>query len=471
MRQTSQMGNPRDRPEQGMNRPALDPTQIDHLLHWPSDAPTETHRQPCVLVRGRGATVWDTEGREFIDGTAILGVTQIGHGRKEMANAIARQIRQLEYASLSNGFSNTPAAELARKLAEITPGDLSISFFSSGGAEAIETALKMARHYHRAKGKPSKSKFLARESSYHGVTFGALSVSGLPRLAEEFEPLLPQCVHVPTPYPYRSELLDCEPADVGRKAAELLEATIIAEGPETIAAFIAEPVAMPLAVRVPPPDYWPSVREVCDRYDVLLILDEILTGFGRTGKLFACEHWRLEPDILVVAKGLTSGYVPLSASIATSRVAATFWDDNEITFNHASTYSGHPVACVAALENLAILEREDLIVQADQRGQQLYRGLQELRDKAFVGNISGIGLLACIELVTNRRTKTPAPREVGVFLIRETMKRGVLVRYMPNGIYIYPPLVISKSQVDHIIAALAESLAAALVQFADSWDG
>jgi adenosylmethionine-8-amino-7-oxononanoate aminotransferase len=439
---------------------------VAHVLHWPMAAAEDVDPSPQILTEGAGALIRDIDGREYIDGNAILGVTQIGHGRADMADAIAAQVRKLEYASLANGFSNAPAAELAFRLAQIAPGDLSVSYFSTSGSEAVDTALKMARHYHRQRGATGRTKLVARHGSYHGLTFGAMSVCGLEAWREPFAPLVSDCLWVPAPYPYRSEELGCAPEETGRRAAEALEAAILAEGPETVAAVIAEAVPVPFAVRVPPDDYWPAVRAICDRHGVLLIVDEILTGFGRTGRMFACEHWGLEPDIMVVAKGITSGYVPLSATIVTSAVAETFWGEHGVEFMHASTYAGHPVACAAALENLDIFEREALVERGARLGERMLAGLRELEGAPFVGNVSGVGLLASVELVTDRAAKTVAPPEVGGFVARRMAELGVLVRYMPNGVYFYPPLVIEPEQVDRMVAATAQALVEAEAAFA-----
>lgn len=431
----------------------------EHVVHWPSGLAEDADSELRVLVEGRGSLLFDADGREYLDGTAILGATQIGHGREEMAEAIARQARTLEYASLSNGYSHVPALELGARLAALAPGDLSVSFFSTGGAEAIETAFKIARHHQAETGSPGRTKVIARRNSYHGVTYGALSATGLAAWRDPFGPLLPWFVHVPAPYPYRPEELDCAPEEVGRRAAEELEAAIVAEGPDTVAAVIGEPVPIPLAVRVPPDDYWPAVREICDRHGVLLIVDEVLNGFGRTGRLFACEHWSLEPDILVMGKGMTSGYIPLSATMFTPAIAATIRGTHGGgQLLHASTYAGHPVACTAALTNLELFDREAVLENAQAMGRRLLEGLRGLEGLPYVGHVSGLGLLASIELVLDPATKEVAPPEVGLQIIQRMADAGVLIRCMPNSIYFYPPLIIEPDQVDRLVAATAAAL-------------
>ena len=432
---------------------------VRHLWHHATQVAEYADVGPLMLVEGHGAIVRDIHGREYIDGTSILGVTQIGHGRKEMAEAIAAQVVRLEYGSLANGFSNVPATLLAAKLAEMTPGDLAVTFFACSGAEANETAIKMARQYQLQSGFKGRTKIIARRGSYHGTSMGALSATGLTGLRAPFEPLVPGFRHIAQPYVYRSETeLGCAGDECGVRAAKALEQQIVFEGPETVAAFIAEPVAVPQAIKVPPPEYWPMVQEICTRHDVLLIVDEVFVGFGRTGKMFTSEHWNIRPDIMTVSKGLTSGYVPLSGAVATRRVADAFWGEAKDAFQHGGTYSGHPVACAAGLANLAIIEREQLVARAEKMGTVFLSGLRELEGRPFVGNVSGIGLLTSVELVADPRTKTPAPAEVGRYLRDRMAELGVIGRFLPTSIYFYPPLVIERDQIEQILMAFRQAL-------------
>jgi putrescine aminotransferase len=431
---------------------------LRYLMHWQTQRADFHETGPHVLVEGEGAIVRDADGRELIDGTSILGTSHIGHGRAEMADAIADQVLRLEFASLANGFSNVPAIDMAERLAGMAPGDLSVTFFSATGAEAVEAAIKMARQYHRRVGAASRTKVIARDGSYHGLTLGALSATGIAASRSDFQPLVPGFRHVPAPYPFRPEPLNCASMDVGARAAEALEAAIVYEGPDTVAAFIAEPIPVPMAIRVPPDDYWPAVREICNRHGVLLIADEVFDGFGRTGRMFACEHWGLEPDILTLAKGITSGYVPLSATMATRNVADVFRGDVAFQFQHGATYAGHPVACAAGLTNLDILEREQLAERARQRGDRLMGGLAALQDAPFFGDVSGRGLLISLELVSDLESKAPAAPKIGAFVKARMADLGVIVRYMPNSLYFYPPLTISEVQVDRIVEATRAAL-------------
>jgi adenosylmethionine-8-amino-7-oxononanoate aminotransferase len=430
-----------------------------HVWHHATQVAAYAETGPLMLVEGRGATVTDGFGREYIDGTAILGVTQIGHGRKDMAEVIAAQVQKLEYASLANGFSHVPATELALRLADLTPGSLQASYFACSGSEANDTAIKMARQYHARRGNPSRVKIIGRRNSYHGVTMGAVSATGMQPLRQAAAPLVPGFSHIVEPYVYRSQsVLGCDASEVGERAAAALEAEILWQGPETVAAFIGEPIQLPQTIKVPPADYWPRIQEICRRYGVLLITDEVFNGFGRTGKWFASEHFGIEPDILVVSKGLTSGYLPLSAAIATAEVYDAFWGGPADAFAHAGTYSGHPVACAAALKNLDIIEDEQLVDRSARMGERLRHGLEQLRDRPLVGNVSGEGLMLSVELVSDQETKQPLPNEIGTFIKDRMQELGVLGRFLPNSLYYYPPLVITEEQVDRLIEVTAQAL-------------
>jgi putrescine---pyruvate transaminase len=450
-------------------RPAtsLRDAAVHHVWHHATQVAQYADAGPLMLTRGAGVHVWDDRGNKYIDGTSILGVSQVGHGRREIADAVAAQICKLEYASLANGFSNEPAAQLAVKLAEMTPGHLTLSYFCSTGSEAVDTAIKATRQYHRQKGEAARYKIIGRRGSYHGITLGALSATGITSLRTPFGPLLPGFSHIAQPYTYRreTELGGCGEADVGRVAADALEQQILFEGPETVAAFIAEPIALPQAIKVPPEDYWPRIQTTCKKYGVLLITDEVFNGFGRTGRMFASEHFGIEPDIMVMSKGLTSGYIPLSAAIVTERIADAFWGEAKNAFHHGGTYSGHPVACAAALANLDIIDREDLVANSAAMGERLMRGLTGLGNRRFVGNVSGRGLLTSVELVKDAGTKEPAPLEVGAFLRDRMTELGLIARFLPNAIYFYPPLTVTTEDVDCIIEFFERALSDADARF------
>jgi len=429
-----------------------------HLLH-PLQHPAD-HATPHVWVKGRGAVLTDADGREYLDGLACLWNVNVGHGRKELAEAAAAQIGTLAYATNYVGSSNVPAIQLAHRLTELAYPNLVATYFASGGAEANESAFKTARFYWKVKGQPQKVKIISRQYGYHGVTLAAMSATAVPGYAKMFEPLVPNFVHTAAPYGYR--LAGVRPGEtVGQAAARLLEETILKEGPETVAAVIAEPVQGAGGVIVPPDDYFPLIRQICTKHHVLFIADEVITGFGRTGDWFALKRWGVQPDILSFAKGITSGYLPLggimvSQEIVDAMVSAPYAD----RWMHAYTYSGHPTCCAVALRNLEILEKEGLVENAAKMGARLLAGLQTLTDFKAVGDVRGLGLMAGVELVADRSTKAafdPATGTIGK--VKAALEsRGVFTRNMRDIIAFSPPLVITAAQVDQLVESLRGAL-------------
>jgi adenosylmethionine-8-amino-7-oxononanoate aminotransferase len=440
-----------------------DQDHLIHPLHHPSD-----HLEPMVYVRGRGAVLTDVQGREYIDGLAGLWNVNVGHGRTELADAAANQIRELAYFSAYSGSSNIPAIELASKLMTIAYTNMQGVFFTSGGAESNESAFKTARFYWKAKGKPNKTKVISRTHGYHGVTLQAMSATGLPQFWKMFEPRVPGFIHVPTCYPYRFEPSASRPSETpGEGAARAVEEAILAEGPDTVAAFIAEPIHGGGGVIYPTDDYFPRIREICDRHQVLFIGDEVITGFCRTGAWFALGHWNVKPDILSFAKGVTSGYLPLGG-IMVSRDIKDVMDSvkPEDRWMHAYTYSGHPTCCAVALANLEIMERERLWENAAKMGRRLHEGLKStFGSHPNVGDIrGGKGLLAAVELVEDRGTKKnfPADKKVGPRLSAEMVKRGVVTRRVNESLCFAPPLIVTEEQIDRLISVAADSVKAVL---------
>src|SRR5258705_921038 len=442
-----------------------------HPLHHPDD-----HRQPLVVVEGRGAMLRDAEGREYIDGLSGLWNVNVGHGRAELAEAAAAQMKQLAYCSGFAGSSNVPSIALAERLIELTGGSMQAVFLTSGGAEANESAFKTARFYWKALGKPGKVKIIARDQAYHGLTLQTMSATGMgPGYWKMFEPRVPGFVHVPTCYPYRYQ--GAKPGEsVGQAAARVLEEAILREGPDTVAAFVGEPIHGAGGVFYPTDDYWPRVREVCARHDVLLIDDEIITGFGRTGRWFGLSHWNVTPDILSFAKGVTSGYLPLGGIMVTRAIKEAMDsvppDDR---WMHAYTNSGHPTCCAVALKNLEIIERERLRERAAAMGDRLHAGLQAaFGDQPNAGDIrGGKGLLAAVELVEDRTTKKNfAPDlKIAARLKLEMMKGGVITRTRPavgphpapgDAVFLAPPLVVSESEVDRLVSVTHDAVEAVL---------
>jgi len=445
----------------------LEPAQLikddqDHLIH-PLHHPSE-HLEPMVYVRGRGAMVTDIQGRDYIDGLAGLWNVNVGHGREELGKAAADQMGELAYYSCYTGSSNIPAIQLADKLIELAPKNMQAVFFTSGGAESNESAFKTARFYWKAKGKPDKIKIISRFNAYHGVTLQAMSATGMAPYWKMFEPRVPGFVHIPTCYPYRQE--GGKPGETaGQTAARLLEEAILREGPDTVAAFIAEPIHGGGGVIYPTDDYFPLVRQVCDRHQVLFIADEVITGFCRTGKWFAMEHWNVNPDILSFAKGVSSGYLPLGGIMVSKAIKEAMDSVTlEDRWMHAYTYSGHPTCCAVGIKNLEIMERERLWERAAVMGKRLHEGLHAaFDDHPNLGDIrSGKGLLAAVELVEDQATKKmfDPDKKIGPRLMQEMTKRGLVTRARMENIFFSPPLVITEAELDRMISITRDAVKA-----------
>ena len=397
-------------------------------------------RPPVVFVSGQGARLRDEQGNEYIDGTCGLWVCPVGHGRRELAEAARAQMEQLEYYASFWDFTNPPAAELAARLAELAPRGIERVFYTSGGSEGSETAIKLARLAWHVSGAPERRVILSRKMAYHGVSYGALQATGIPPLREGFGLPAGEVTLLDVPYPHRGTTTD--------GLVEQLEATIAEIGADRIAAMIGEPVIGVGGMIPPHEDYWPRVTEVLRRHGILLILDEVVTGFGRTGTWFAAEHWGgLEPDMIVTAKGITSGYFPLGAVLVSDRVHGMLEGH---AFRHGFTYNGHPTGCAIALENLAIIEREGLLERARVLGERLLGGLRELEALPAVAEARGFGLMAGLELdVTDAAELSDRVRAAGV-IVRATGQKLVLS----------PPLVIEESDLDRIVEVLGNELAA-----------
>jgi adenosylmethionine-8-amino-7-oxononanoate aminotransferase len=446
-----------------------DQEHLIHPLHHPVD-----NAEPMIYVRGRGATITDIGGHEYLDGLSGLWNVNVGHGRAELADAAAAQIRDLAYFSGYVGSSNVPAIGLADKLIALSYGMQAV-FFTSGGAESNESAFKTARFYWKARGKPDKVKVISRFQGYHGVTLQAMSATGMANYWKMFEPRVPGFVHIQTCYPYRFQ--GAKPGEtVGQAAARELEEAILREGPDTVAAFIAEPIHGGGGVLYPTDDYFPLVREVCTRHQVLFIADEVITGFCRTGTWFAMSHWNVKPDIMSFAKGVTSGYLPLGGIMVSQAIKeAMDTVKPEDRWNHAYTYSAHPTCCAVGLANVAIMERERLWENAATMGTRLHQALvAAFGDHPHAGDIrGGKGLLAAVELVEDRATKKnfAADRKVAARIQAEMMKRGLVTRTRPSpgphpapgdSIYFAPPLVVTAAEVDRTVGIARESVKAVL---------
>jgi adenosylmethionine-8-amino-7-oxononanoate aminotransferase len=442
-------------------------TEIDHLetdhahvIH-PLYHPT-AHQQPKIWVEAQGSVVKDINGNEYLDGLSALWNVNVGHGREELAKAAYEQMSSLAYFSSYTGATNLRTIELGEKLSSIAYPSINAFFFTSGGAESTESSFKTARFYWKAVGKPDKVKFISRMKGYHGVTMAAMAATGLPAYWPMFEPRTPGFIHIESPYPYRFVNKTPEVSD-GMAAANLLEEAILREGPETVAGFIAEPVQGAGGVIPPQDDYFRRIREICDKYDVLLISDEVITGFGRTGRWFGLEHYGIEPDIMQFAKGITSGYVPLGGIGVSDRIRdAIETVAPEKRWMHAFTYSGHPTCCAVALANIAIIEREGLVERADVVGRYMNEQLASLNSLPHVGNVRGKGMMAAVELVADKPSKEayPASENIGVKVGKEMLKRGLVTRVVGDSICLAPPLVTSEAQIDRIVTIIGEAVTA-----------
>jgi putrescine---pyruvate transaminase len=443
----------------------LDPTEASrlrelddtHWLHPQGDLGAPPGVAPKLMFRrGRGSMLFDVEGRPFLDAMAGLWNVNVGYGRAELAEAAADQMRELAFTSAYGGYGNAPAARLAAKLAELAPGDLGVTYFASGGGEANDSAYKIARLHWKLRGRPEKVRIVSRLRAYHGLTYGATSATGLPSFWEGVGPLAPGFLHAPAPHPYRYE----GEGSPGEGYALALERVIEEAGPETVAAVVAEPVQGAGGVIVPPPDYFPRVREVCDRHDVLLIADEVITGFGRTGRWFGMQHYGVEPDLMVFAKGVTSGYLPLSGVMMTHAVHDVLRTLHGV-FPHGFTYSAHAAACAVALRNLRIIEEEGLVERARAMGEVLLSGLEGLRRHELVGDVRALGLLGAAELVHDRGTKESFEPSAGVArrVMLAAMEDGVLTRALSGDVLAFsPPLVITEAELTRVVETVGRAI-------------
>ena len=414
------------------------------IIHPQHDV--NAQRSARVWVRGRGAILVDADGKEYIDGLAGLWNVVVGHGRRELAEAARDQLETLAYASGYTGSTNPRAIELAERLAQLTSPTINRFFYTSGGAEANESAIKVARSYWKLRGRPNKTKVISRELGYHGTTLAAMSATGIAGYWPQFEPRVPGFIHVPT------------------MNADALEEAILREGADTIAMFLAEPVIGVGGVLAPPDDYFSRIREICDTHGVLFAADEVITGFGRTGKWFALEHWGVAPDIVQFAKAITSGYVPFGGVGVSDEIARTL-DASPTPWMHAFTYSAHPVGCAVALRTLQIIADENLVAEAARKGAYLLDGLRaRLSDHPHVGDIRGKGLMCAIEFVKDRETKTPfAPeQQVGARIHAEAIARGLYSRVRGDVFVLAPAFVIPDTLLDQIGDILAAATNAVL---------
>jgi adenosylmethionine-8-amino-7-oxononanoate aminotransferase len=446
------------------NAGALQEAARRHLWMHFTRMSSYTNNDVPIIVRGEGAYVYDSKGRRYLDGLAGLFVSMVGHGRDEIAEAAARQSKELAYFPLWS-YAHPRAIELAERLANLAPGDLNRVFFTTGGSEAVESAWKLARQYFRAIGQPSRYKVISRDIAYHGATMGALSITGLPAIKNVFEPLVPGSVRVPNTNFYRAPEHGDDLIAFGRWAADEIERAILREGPESVAAVYLEPVQNSGGCFPPPPGYFQRVREICDRHGVLLVSDETICAFGRLGYYFAADRYGYQPDIITVAKGMTSGYAPIGAMIASDRIMEPFLKDTS-TFLHGITFGGHPVSCAVALANLDVFEKEDLLGHVLSTQDAFRATLNKLNDLPIVGEVRGDGYFYGIELVKDKATRetfddAESERLLRGFLSGALFEAGLICRADDRGdpvIQLAPPLIIDQPEFDFIEQTLRSVL-------------
>nr|WP_321509636.1 aspartate aminotransferase family protein [uncultured Celeribacter sp.] len=430
-----------------------------HHMHPFTDGDELARKGARIITSAKGVWLTDSEGQEILDAMAGLWCVNIGYGREELVEAAARQMRQLPFYNTFFQTSHVPAIMLAQKLAELAPGDLNHVFFNGSGSDSNDTNLRMARHYWALKGQPEKFNVISRWNGYHGSTMGSGSLGGMKGIHAQGGMPIPGIHHIDQP-DWWSEGGDMSPHDFGLARAQLLEEKILELGPENVAAFIAEPVQGAGGVIVAPDSYWPEIQRIVKKYDILLIVDEVITGFGRTGQWFGSQTLGLTPDIMTCAKGITSGYIPLGASLVSDKVAEVINAGDE--FAHGYTYSGHPVACAVALENIRLLEEDGIVARA---GSEIAPYLKEkwesLADHPLVGEAKIVGMMGSIALTPNKalRAKFAAPTGTVGFICRERcFANNLVMRHVGDRMVISPPLVITKAEIDLLIARARLSL-------------
>jgi 4-aminobutyrate---pyruvate transaminase len=417
---------------------------------------------PLVITEGKGIHVYDENGKEYIEGLAGLWCTALGFGEERLVDAATRQLKRLPYYHIFNHKSHDVAAELAERLIALMPVKMSKVFFNNSGSEANDTAVKMVWYYNNARGRHRKKKIIARMKGYHGVTVAAASLTGLPNNHRDFDLPIDNIRHADCPHHYRFAKPGESEEAFATRLADSLEAQILREDPETVAAFIAEPVMGAGGVIVPPKTYFEKIQAVLKKYDVLLIADEVICGFGRTGNMWGSETFGLKPDILTMAKALSSAYLPISATAISEELYQAFVAQSEKLgqFAHGFTYSGHPVCCAVAVETLKIYEERDIVAQVRKVAPRLQSGMRRFADHPLVGEVRGVGLIAAAELVRDKASKAPFdPKQaVGPLFAARAQEHGLIVRAMGDSIALCPPLIISGDQIDEMLRRFGQAL-------------
>lgn len=436
--------------------------QLWHPMGHPGDAQVTP---PKIIKGAAGSSITDIDGHSVVDAVGGLWCVNLGYSNDKVKQAIADQLYELPYYSAFAGTSNPPAIEAAYKVQEFfAPDGIERVFFTSGGSDSVETCLRLARQYHRLRGEPMRTKFLSLKKGYHGTHFGGASVNGNNRFRIGYEPLLPGCFHLPAPYTYRNPFNETDPVQLAQLIAQAMEDEIQFQGANTIAAFIMEPIQGAGGVIVPDATFMPLMREICDRHGILLISDEVITGFGRTGDWSGARHWGVKPDMMCTAKGITSGYFPVGAALISGKVAEVFETSGaEGAIYHGYTYSAHPVGAAAVIACLEETLRLDTKTNAAARGTQLHEGVLKLAEKHdIIGDVrGGHGLMTGIEIVSNRDAKTPMDNDTMKRIHQTAYEAGAMVRLGAHNVLMSPPLTITADEVDNILTALDAGFAAA----------
>jgi 4-aminobutyrate--pyruvate transaminase len=435
---------------------------IAYHLHSYTNARVHEEAGPLVIERGEGVFVYDTEGRRYIEAMAGLWSAALGFNEPRLVEAAVAQMRRLPFYHTFTHKTHQPAVDLAEKLVALAPVPMSKAYFTNSGSEANDTVVKMVRYYNNARGLPRKKKIISRIGAYHGVTVAAASLTGLPNNHRAFDLPMADILHTLCPHHYRiAESGESEAAFADRLGREL-EALIEREGPETVAAFIGEPVMAAGGVIVPPSGYWPKIQEICRKYDILLVADEVVCGFGRTGSMFGSTTFGIEPDIMVLSKQLSSSYQPLAAVLISDKVYQGIAGQSAAigTFGHGFTASGHPVATAVALENIRLIEERSLVKHAGRMGERLLAGLSRYADHPLVGEVRGVGFIAAIELVADKSTKARFEPfgSAGAYLNARCQAHGMIVRNVGDSIAFCPPLIATEGEVDLIIDCFGKAL-------------
>ena len=424
----------------------------DHHLHPFTDTKSLNATRARVITKGEGIYVWDSEGNKMLDAMAGLWCVNIGYGRSELVEAARLQMQELPFYNTFFKTTTMPAAELAAVLSEITPDGFNHAFFANSGSESNDTNVRMVRRYWDLKGRKNKKTIISRDNAYHGSTMAGASLGGMKYMHEQGELPIPGIVHIEQPYWYHlGGALSRD--EFGLKAAGALETKIKELGPDNVAAFIGEPIQGAGGVIIPPDTYWPEIQRICTAYDILLIVDEVICGFGRTGNWFGSDTYAIKPDLMTIAKGMSSGYMPISAVMVHDRVAQVLIEEGG-DFNHGFTYSGHPVAAAVALANIDILRREKIVeTVGSDTGPYFQKRLRELSDHPLVGEVRGVGLIAAIELVKNKETRElfDSVGEAGTICRDHCFDNGLIMRPTGDSMLLSPPLVISKTQIDELL--------------------